>query len=174
MRIWIDRRGSRNTLRLGRADRVVRPYKPLDIGHVSNFIRQIFNGRKSSDPYFLSCDAETRFYGRPKGVRTTERGTKKRTTERHAFSRVSAISASCASFLHTFFWQDRKKYARGATVSVAQLQRHIGEYEKCSAPLARLAPLRAQRGITLRVTNCPASFGRGFALRAKRGVTPPG
>ena len=28
--------------------------------------------------------------------------------------------ASCASFLHTFFWQDRKKYARGATVAVAQ------------------------------------------------------
>ena len=27
--------------------------------------------------------------------------------ERRVFSRVSAISASCGSFLHTFFWKDR-------------------------------------------------------------------
>ena len=29
------------------------------------------------------------------------------TQNQNAFSRVSAIFASCASFLHTFFWQDR-------------------------------------------------------------------
>ena len=35
------------------------------------------------------------------------------------FSARKRYFASCASFLHTFFWQDRKKYARGATVAVS-------------------------------------------------------
>ena len=42
-------------------------------------IRQIFNGRKRSDLYGVSCAWETRFYGRPKGVRTTDDVTAKRT-----------------------------------------------------------------------------------------------
>ena len=55
MRIWIDRRGSRNTLRVGRADSTrkrmrvdvgIDPYEALKVGNASNFIRQIFNGRE--------------------------------------------------------------------------------------------------------------------------------
>ena len=51
----LNRRGSRNTLRQGRADRGVRPYKPLDSGNASNFIRTIFNGRKRSDSHSIAC-----------------------------------------------------------------------------------------------------------------------
>ena len=51
----LNRRGSRNTLRQGRADRGVRPYKPLDSGNASNFIRPIFNGRKRSDSHSIAC-----------------------------------------------------------------------------------------------------------------------
>ena len=35
-------------------------------------------------------------------------------------------SVTESSFLHTFFWQDRKKYARGATVAVSPQKRHCG------------------------------------------------
>ena len=90
------------------------------VGNVPNFIRQIFNGRTRNDTQDVSCAQETRFYGRPLGRSDYGQRNKKRTTERFGFLRVSAISASSASFLHTFFWQDRKKYARGATVAVAQ------------------------------------------------------
>ena len=51
----LNRRGSRNTLRQGRADRGVRPYKPLDSGNASNFIRPIFNGCKRSDSHSIAC-----------------------------------------------------------------------------------------------------------------------
>ena len=37
------------------------------VGNAPNFIRQIFNGRKRSDPYHSSCAQGTRFYGRPLG-----------------------------------------------------------------------------------------------------------
>ena len=86
---------------------------------------------------------------RPKGVRTTERETITRKMLRLVFPRVSAISFPCASFLHTFFWQDRKKYARGATVTVAQKARHYGEYEKmfraCGAACALAGANRSGR-----------------------------
>ena len=59
MRIWIVWRGSRNTLRLFRL-----PYVKYSTGaHVTKRI-------------CVSCAQETRFYGRPKGVRTTESVTK--------------------------------------------------------------------------------------------------
>ena len=90
-----------------RVDVGIDPYEPHKFGNVPNFIRQIFNGRLRNDTHGVPCAQETRFYGRPKGVRTTDRGTKIRKTERFVFPRVSAIFASCASFLHTFFWQDR-------------------------------------------------------------------
>ena len=51
----LNRRGSRNTLRQGRADRGVRPYKPLDSGNASNFIHPIFNRRKRSDSHSIAC-----------------------------------------------------------------------------------------------------------------------
>ena len=62
MRIWIDRRGSRNTLRLSRAgstrkgmrvDVGIGPYEPHKVGNVPNFIRQIFNGRTRNDTYLF-------------------------------------------------------------------------------------------------------------------------
>ena len=76
--------------------------------NIPNFIRQIFNGRKRSDPYHSSCDAEARFYGRPKGVRTTDRETKKRTTERLGFLRVSAISRLAPLFCILFSGKTEK------------------------------------------------------------------
>ena len=72
-------------LRGTRVDVGIDPYEPQKIGNVPNFIRQIFNGRSRGDLHSVSCGQETRFYGRPKGVRTTERKTKKRTTERFVF-----------------------------------------------------------------------------------------
>ena len=39
---------------------------------LSNSIRQIFNGRRQSDPHCVACARETRFDSRPKGVLTTE------------------------------------------------------------------------------------------------------
>ena len=78
------------------------------VGNAPNFIRQIFNGRKHNDLCGLPCAQETRFFGRPKGVRSTERGTKKRTTERHAFSRVSAISRPAPLFCILFSGKTEK------------------------------------------------------------------
>ena len=92
---------------------------------VPNFIRQIFNGRTRNDSHHSSCAQETRFDGRPSGRSLTAGVTIARKRLRLVFSRVSAISASCASFLHTFFWQDRKKYARGATVAVSPQKRNL-------------------------------------------------
>ena len=42
--------------------------RPCKKDGLSTSIRQIFNGRKRSDLYGVSCAWETRFYGRPKGV----------------------------------------------------------------------------------------------------------
>ena len=56
--------------------------------------------------------------------------------------------ASCASFLHTFFWQDRKKYARGATVAVAQKTRHCGAIAEVSRASGTACALRTQKGVT--------------------------
>ena len=55
-----------------RADVGIGPYESQKIAHPANSIRQIFNGRKQSDLYGVSCARETRSYGRPKGVQTTE------------------------------------------------------------------------------------------------------
>ena len=45
------------------------------VGNAPTSIRQIFNGRTRNDTCHLSCAQEARFYDRPKGVRSTERGT---------------------------------------------------------------------------------------------------
>ena len=105
----IDRRGSRNTLRLFRmpfAWKIVTrdtQSSPCRKNGLSTSIRQIFNGRKRSDSHGISCAWETRSDGRPKGVLTTE--TKRQNTRQNdrLFRRVSAISFSGVSFLHTFF-----------------------------------------------------------------------
>ena len=70
----IDRRGSRNTLRLFRmpfAWKIVTrdtQSSPCRKNGLSTFIRQIFNGREQSNSHGVSRAWETRSYGRPKGV----------------------------------------------------------------------------------------------------------
>ena len=64
-------RRNRNYTFVG-ADAHIGPYESQKIAHPANSIRQIFNGRKQSDLYGVSCARETRSYGRPKGVQTTE------------------------------------------------------------------------------------------------------
>ena len=46
--------------------------RPCKKDGLSTSIRQIFNGRKRSDSHSIACARETRSYGRPKGVQTTE------------------------------------------------------------------------------------------------------
>ena len=65
--------------------------------------------------------------------------------EQHAFSRVSAISASCASFLHTFFWQDRKKYAAGGTVAVSPQEWHCGAIAEAFRAFGAACARRARK-----------------------------
>ena len=91
MRIGIDRRGSRNTLRLFRISYV----KYSTGAHVTKY-------------FCAPCAAETQFYGRPKGVRTTERETKIRKISRYAFSRVSAISRPAPLFCILFSGKTEK------------------------------------------------------------------
>ena len=69
---------------------------------VSTSIRQIFNGRKKSDLHGLSCAWETRFYGRPKGVLTTETKRQNARQNDKLFRRVSAISRPASLFCILF------------------------------------------------------------------------
>ena len=96
------------------------------IRHVSNFIRQIFNGRTRNETYCVSCDVETRFDGRPKGVRSTDGVTKKRTTERIVFPRVSAIERVQRPFLPYLFPQEGKDMVAEGTVAVSPQKQHCG------------------------------------------------
>ena len=64
---------ARRIRNLYRADVGIGPYESQTIAHPVNSIRQIFNGRKQSDLYGVSCARETRSYGRPKGVPCRER-----------------------------------------------------------------------------------------------------
>ena len=104
-----DRRSGRNTLRLFRL-RLERQFvcvryarQSLLCSGLSTSIRQIFNGRKQNDSHGLSCDWETRSYGRPKGVLTTT--TKRQNAERNElfYQARKRYFASSVSFLHTFF-----------------------------------------------------------------------
>ena len=76
------------------------------------------------------------------------------------FSARKRYFASCASFLHTFFWKDRKKYARGATVAV----------------LPHKAALRCNRRKASRILRMrsPRAFGadKVSPLRGDK-ITPP-
>ena len=103
----------------------------------------------------LSCAQETRFYGRPKGVRTTERGTTTRKTERLVFLRVSAISRPLRLFFAYFFLARQKKVCpRSDSYSVTVKTEPPVTPEKSlphpldavpSAPPARHCALRAQK-----------------------------
>ena len=75
----------------------------------ANFIRQIFNGRRQNDSHDESCAQETRFDGRPSG--RSDYGKRNDNTRNGTicFSARQRYFASCASFLHTFFWQDRRE-----------------------------------------------------------------
>ena len=73
-----DRRGSRNTLRCCRADRVVHPYAKSEMSRISYV--KYSTGANIATPHGVSCVQETRFYGRPKGVRSTDSVTITRTT----------------------------------------------------------------------------------------------
>ena len=65
-------------------------------------IRQIFNGREQSDSHGVSCAWETRFYGRPKGVVTTETKRQNARQNDKLFRRVSAISRPASLFCILF------------------------------------------------------------------------
>ena len=84
------------------------PYALLKIRTAPNFIRQIFNGRTRNDTHSASCDAETRFYGRPSGRSLTAGVTTTRKTERPVFSRVSAISFPASLFCILFSGKTEK------------------------------------------------------------------
>ena len=105
----------------------------------SEIFRILFNGRERRDLLIVSCDAETRFYGRPKGVRTTERGTTTRKTERIVFLRVSAISRPAPLFCMLF----SGKTELGPNSKPAQ-RLLFGEDEQRNG---RDLPLAAGRGI---------------------------
>ena len=95
-----DRRGSRNTLRLFRL-----PYVKYSTG-THRAIRIFRRALRKPD----STVARRAFLDHLCND-NTHNGTI------YLFAR-KRYSASCASFLHTFFWQDRKKYAAGGTVTV--------------------------------------------------------
>ena len=122
----IDRRGHRNTLRLFRSCFVWKlvyvryAAQPLQKDGLSNSIRQIFNGLKQNDSHGLSCDWETRFYGRPKGVRTTETKRQNAKWNDLLFRRDSAISRPQRPFLPYLFPQEGKDMARGAADAASQ------------------------------------------------------
>ena len=99
---WTDQRGSRNTLRLSRL-----PYVKYSTG-ANVTTRTLYRALRKPD----STVARRAFLDRQCNEKTYN-GT-------NCLSARKRYFASCASFLHTFFWQDRKKYARGATVAVAQ------------------------------------------------------
>ena len=112
MRIRIDRRGSRNTLRLSRLS-----YVKYSTG-ANMTICTVYRALRKPD-----LTVARRAFLDHLCNDNTHNGTICLFARKRYF-------ASCASFLHTFFWQDRKKYARGATVVVAQKSRHCGEYER--------------------------------------------
>ena len=114
----IDRRGSRNTLRLFRmpfAWKIVTrdtQSSPCRKNGLSTFIRQIFNGREQSDSHGVSCAWETQSDGRPKGVRTMVGITITRTTERLVFQARKRYSRPQRLFFAYFFLTSQKKVCR--------------------------------------------------------------
>ena len=104
-------------------------------------IRIIFHALRKPDPTVAR-----------QGVRTTDSVTITRTTERHAFSRVSAISRPQALFSPPSFLLREKRWCpRSDSYSVAVKTVSPVNPEKSAAPA-----------------------GAVFALRVKRCVTPPG
>ena len=91
MRIWTNRRGSRNTLRLFRL-----PYVKYSTG-TNKTIRAVYRALRKPDSTVAR-----------QGVRTTESVTEIRTTERYAFSRASAISRPAPLFCILFSGKTEK------------------------------------------------------------------
>ena len=143
MRIGIDRRGSRNTLRLFRF-----PYVKYSTG-ANLTTRVIFHALRKPDSTVAR-----------QGVRTTDGVTITRKMERHAFSRVSAISRPAPLFCILFSGKTEKSMP-----PEAQLQRRCknstsGESGKRCHPFGRKKP--------------PASFGCSyFASFGRSGGLPP-
>ena len=108
LRAWCPfRKSEDHAISSQRVDVGIDPYDARDIGNVPTSIRPIFNGRTRSDPYLRAVRCGNPILRPPEGRSLTAGVTTTRKTERFVFLRVSAISASSASFLHTFFWQDR-------------------------------------------------------------------
>ena len=103
-----------------RVDAGIDPYEVLDIGNVPTSIRQIFNGRTRNETYLFIVRSGNPILRPPEGRSVYGKCNGNTHNGTTCFSARKRYFASCASFLHTFFWQDRKKYARGATVAVAQ------------------------------------------------------
>ena len=101
------------------------PYEPHKVENIPNFIRQIFNGRKRNDTYLFIVRSGYPILRSPKGRSDYGQRNEKTHNGTTRFSARKRYFVSCASFLHTFFWQDRKKYARGATVAVSPHKRNL-------------------------------------------------
>ena len=105
--------------------------------------------------------------------------------ERRVFSRVSAISASCASFLHTFFWQDRNGTKQQTSVAFAVWRGRAAQWTRPAACGGtrdmKLARTNA-RGATVAVSPQKwhsgeyerqlRAFGAACALRARKAASP--
>ena len=98
----------------------------------STSIRQIFNGREQNDSHGLSCAWETRFFGRPKGVLTTETKRQNARQNDKLFRRVSAISRPASLFCILF--SDKPEKSMSAKRYCAS-----GAYEK-SHPAQKNSP----------------------------------
>ena len=133
MRSGIDRRGSRNTLHLFRL-----PYVKYSTG-ANGEIRKIYRAVRKPNLTVAR-----------KGVRTTERETITRTTKRHAFLRVSAISRPQHSFLHHLFSCERKDGAAGGIPRLwrgraGRVVRPYSRKSPCAFGTDKVSPLRGDK-----------------------------
>ena len=169
-------------------DRGVRPYKPLDIGNASKSIRQIFNGRKQSDLLCVSCARETRLDGRPKGVRTTDGVTTKRTTERIVLSSATALFRVQRLFSpHSFLARQKRMGLRSggdgapnqtapSAHSNAGLKPPLRKHKAAKALLTNgAAPSRARLLLSYRSTfsKRPADVWKASVLSSSQTAAPP-
>ena len=100
----------------GRADRAVRPYIRSEMYRIS-YVKYSTGANVTTRTLYRAMQKPDSTVAR-KGVRTTESVTEIRTTERYAFSRVSAISFSSVLFFHIFSRKREKIWS-----PKAQLQR---------------------------------------------------
>ena len=109
--------------------------KPIDF-HTSNIQRA-----QKSDLHGLSCAWETRFYGRPKGVLTTETKRQNARQNDKLFRRVSAISRPNGLFFHIFSAKTEKIWPAERRMRLRKPHRASGAFEtrrrRHSAPFRR-------------------------------------